>query len=106
MTTSDVEVDFTPPEQTKNREGRAVNLVNPNKSTKKRQKWEWLDRDNETDPIHTIISVTSTNNLSSENGGPTKIKMDHMSMLLMVDMDGPTSCLHSQMHQTSHVCAR
>ena len=92
MLTSDVEVDFTPPEQTKNREGRAVNLVNPNKSTKKRQKWTWLDRDNETDPIHTIISVTSTNNLSSENGGPTKIKTPSgpHEYALRVDMDGPT----------------
>lgn len=92
MTTSDVEVSFTPPEQTKNREGRAINLVNPNKSTKKRQKWEWLDRDNETDPIHTIVSVTSTNNLSSENGGATKIKTPSgpHEYALMVDMDGPT----------------
>tara|TARA_B100000035_G_scaffold92368_2_gene78033 strand:- start:1104 stop:9533 length:8430 start_codon:yes stop_codon:yes gene_type:complete len=92
MTTSDVEVSFTPPEQTKNREGRAINLVNPNKSTKKRQKWEWLDRDNATDPIHTIVSVTSTNNLSSENGGATKIKTPSgpHEYALMVDMDGPT----------------
>ena len=92
MTTSDVEVAFTPPEQTKNREGRAINLVNPNKSTKKRQKWEWLDRDNATDPIHTIVSVTSTNNLSSENGGATKIKTPSgpHEYALMVDMDGPT----------------
>ena len=91
MVTSDAEVEFSPPEQTQNREGRAINLVNPNKDTKKRQKWEWLDRDNDTDPIHTIVSITSTNNLSSENGGPTKIKTPSgpHEYALMVDMDGP-----------------
>lgn len=92
MVTSDVEATLASPEQVKNREGRAINLVNPNKTTKKRQKWEWLDRDNETDPIHTIVSITSTNNLSSENGGATKIKTPSgpHEYALMVDMDGPS----------------
>jgi hypothetical protein len=92
MVTSDVEATLASPEQVKNREGRAINLVNPNKTTKKRQKWEWLDRDNETDPIHTIVSITSTNNLSSENGGATKIKTPSgpHEYALKVDMDGPS----------------
>ena len=72
--------------------GRAINLINPNKNTKKRQQWKWADRDNETDPIHTIVSVTTTNNLSSENGGRSKIQTpsgEHL-FAMQVDMDGPT----------------
>lgn len=91
MQVSDVETALTPSTNTTGQVGRVVNLVNPSKSTKKRAKWEWLDRDNETDPIHTIVSVTSTNNLSSENGGATKIKNpsgDHL-YALAVNMDGP-----------------
>ena len=76
----------------KDKVGRVVNLVNPSKKAKKRFRWDWIDRDNDTDPVHNLISVVSTNNLSIENGGPTKIadpKGDHL-YALRVDMDGPT----------------
>ena len=76
----------------KDKVGRVVNLVNPSKKAKKRFRWDWIDKDNDTDPVHNLISVVSTNNLSIENGGPTKIadpKGDHL-YALRVDMDGPT----------------
>lgn len=80
--------------------GHVVNLINPNQFTKRRSQWKWVDRDNDTDPIHTLVSVTSTNNLSVENGGPTSTRSklpdgriknpsgDHL-FALSVNMNGP-----------------
>ena len=92
MVTSDIEAEFVPPEVVTGKIGKAVNLINPSKKEKKRYRWSWVDRDNDTDPIHTLVSVTSTNNLSSENGGATKIKTpsgDHQ-YALKVNMNGAT----------------
>ena len=95
MVTSDIEAEFVPPEVVTGKIGKAVNLVNPSKKAKKRTMWEWTDRDNDTDPIHTLVTVTSTNNLSIENGGnqkvqtPTGGKGDHQ-YALKVNMNGAT----------------
>lgn len=95
MVTSDVEAKLSPPEVVTGKIGKAVNLVNPSKKAKKRTMWEWTDRDNDTDPIHTLVTVTSTNNLSIENGGNQKVqtpsggKGDHQ-YALKVNMNGAT----------------